>query len=67
MREKLLSDGYIRVFEDNAQRALLDLAFKLKQEGHAIVVDDVIAGDRLTSVTAHHYRTCSVCYPKESR
>lgn len=61
MREQLLKEGFVRVFEPNARRALIELANKLKKEGHAIVSSEVEMNGRVTSAEAHHYKTCVKC------
>ncbi|MBU6231695.1 hypothetical protein KGP36_03420 [Patescibacteria group bacterium] len=59
MREALLLNGYVRVFDDH--KALCSLVEILTQEGHAVLMEETYVAGRKTSTTAHHYMTCTAC------
>lgn len=61
MRRQLIEEGFIRVFYENERKALQELVNKLKGEGHAVVCDEVFMDGKVTSMSAHHYKTCEAC------
>ena len=66
LREHIITEGYARVFDVADRKALFTVATELKNEGHAVVLEESSIDGRVTSATAHHYRTCIVCYQERN-
>lgn len=64
MRNRLLKTGYVQVMASEERQALLSLANKLKEQGHAVTAGVTQIGDAVVGAEAHHYLTCEKC--KES-
>lgn len=61
MRQTLYRKGYVRMSMPEHRAILHDLITDMRREGHAVTIADEVIDGKITSTSAYHYMTCTVC------
>lgn len=67
MIERLLRHPHVKEIDPEKYQALEADVVALRTAGHAVAFEETVVDGRITSMTAHHYRTCEACKTSKNK